>query len=312
MTMIRSIAVTTDFSSLSRRPFDAAASLARRFGAKLHLVHVAQSPEAYMAWQVMGESPAEKEGRRAELQKRLDELAASDTAFAGLAVRTHALSGEDGEAIERFQRGEGIDLIVMASHGHTGIEHFLLGSFTARVLQLVSCPVLVFRSTPGTDETPKPFLPLRILVPHDFSEPSAAALEVAMAWTREFHGRARLLSVVEDFPAEYAARAGVAGELSKMGEKARAEAEERLRAIAEKEWRGLEVETAVRVGRPAQEVLEDARSWKPELIILASRGVSPLERLNIGSVADRVVHGATSPVLVVRRPPERAIAPPAG
>lgn len=302
--MIRSIGVTTDFSPLSREPFPAAAYLARRLDADLTLVHVAEDPETYTAWQVVDESPEETERRYEELRGKLEELAAGEPSFAGLRVHRRVLPTDSGETIHRFQEREAVDLIIMASHGHTGIEHFLLGSFAARVLQLVSCPVLLFRSR--TEPSQKPaaeFEPRRILVSHDFSRASSRALDVARFWTREFDAEARLFFVLER-PAGAVGPDDGGPDLEGVLEKARTEAEKQLRKVAEEDWSGLRVSTVVRVGRPPAQILEEARSFDADLIIMASRGLSTLERLNIGSVTERVVHTATTPVLIVRREPE--------
>ena len=143
--MFHSIAVTTDFSQFSRKPFGAAADLARRFNAQLHLVHVVREPDLFTPWQIPATEPEGVRNRQVAAQKRLEDLSASEPAFDRLKVHPQAILGEPARALCKFQEHEGIDLFIMSSHGHTEPEHLALGSFAAKVLQLVSCPVLVFR-----------------------------------------------------------------------------------------------------------------------------------------------------------------------
>jgi nucleotide-binding universal stress UspA family protein len=291
--MLHSIAVTTDFSTLSRQAFAAAAALGRKHQARLYLLHVLPPPEIVKPWQLVNEPPAELDARRAAAEARLEELVTAETAFAGLDVRLRVLQGEPAEAASRFLKLEEIELVVIASHGWTGAERFPLGSFTAKVLELTTCPVLVFRATSGESSGLPGFHPKRFLVPHDFSQASGVALEVARSWARDFDAAVRLIFVADD--------RHLSGGSSEAGARVRAEGMERLERLVLEEWRGITAEAVAHIGHPAVEILEEAQSFRADLIVLASRGLSALERLAIGSTAERVIQGARCPVLVVKR-----------
>jgi nucleotide-binding universal stress UspA family protein len=233
---------------------------------------------------------------------RLEDLAASEPAFAGINVRARVLAGESAEALSKFQKHEEIDLVVIASHGHTGIQHFLLGSFAAKALQLMSCPVLLYRVTREAAERGKAaFHPGRILVPQDFSRASAGAADVACAWSREFKAEARLLFVVERLASLYGYLSGSDDGVAQYLEKVCGEGRDRLARLLREGWEGVRAEPKARIGHPAVEILREAEEYRADLIIMASRGLSGLERLAMGSVAERTIQGATCPVLVVKQ-----------
>lgn len=300
--MLHSIAVTTDFSPTSRLVFPAARSLAERFGARLHVVHVAHGPEIYTPWQIVTGSPAELRRREEEAQRRLQELVASEPAFAGFRVEPRALLGDSVESLHRFQEWEELDLIIVASRGGSTSNGLTLGSFASNVTHVATCPTLVFRTHRAASFKPGPFEPKHILVPHDFSQASNHGLEVARSWARAFDASVKLLHVVEPrMSAEERFAGGGAEQAEAYFEQIRSEGISRLDELVERtDWEGIPVRTAVGVGSPYKEILGEAAASRSDLIIMASRGLSGFERLNLGSVADRTLQGASCPVLVVR------------
>lgn len=301
--MYRSIAVTTDFSEESREAFDAAALVARKFGAKLCLLHVATSPTIMTPWQV-APGPEETEKRCKAAQSRVEDLAKQADAFAGMKVEARAIQGDSAEAVCDFQEREHADLLVMATRGHSGIKHFLLGSFTAKVLQLAPCPILVFRTYEDEGEALKQaFNPNRILVPCDFSRHSRKALEAAGSWARLFDTRVKVLYVVDQYVSPELDPETSSATVQEYYEKRVAEATAKLKELVGSSLKGVPSETAVRIGHPAVEILEEAESFGARLIAMSSRGLSALDRIAMGSVAERVIQGAKCPVLVTGRSP---------
>lgn len=141
--MFTRILVPIDFSPPSDAALEYARTIATRFGATLHLFHVAQDPyQAFYSTEVY--VPA-IEGLRdeiaAESLKRLKErLRASDLhATATVVIGTPAWS------IVEYAGGHEIDLIVMGTHGRGGMSHLLMGSVAERVVRTASCPVLTVR-----------------------------------------------------------------------------------------------------------------------------------------------------------------------
>ena len=147
----------------------------------------------------------------------------------------------------------------------------------------------------------QPFNPTRILVPCDFSRHSRAALEAARLWANAFDSTVNALYVVEeDASADKNADTSSAS-IQEYYEKHSGEASVKLKDLARSELRGVTSETAVRTGHPAVEILAEAKAFGARLIIMPSRGLTVLDRLATGSVAERVIQGARCPVLVTGR-----------
>jgi nucleotide-binding universal stress UspA family protein len=141
MTEFRRICCPTDFSEASRQALLEASDLARRNRASLTVLHVAEpvhsGPELAFA-------AAAQQIEEASAAAFLDWKLAAERIFGG-PVSSVLLSGPAPQAITRFARDTGTDLIVMASHGRTGIQRLVLGSVTEQVLRTAPCDVLVVR-----------------------------------------------------------------------------------------------------------------------------------------------------------------------
>lgn len=144
---LRRILVPIDFSDHSKNALAYAASFAGAFHAELVLVYVVEPP-VYPADFGFGQValPAiEKEMRergKAELKKLLD----SDS-LVNVSGRAIVRAGNPYLEIISSAQEEGVDLIIIATHGHTGVEHLLFGSTAEKVVRKAPCPVLIVRST---------------------------------------------------------------------------------------------------------------------------------------------------------------------
>jgi nucleotide-binding universal stress UspA family protein len=142
----------------------------------------------------------------------------------------------------------------------------------------------------------------RILVATDFSACADAALRAATALARAMGSTLAIVHVQSPLPA-YAFAEGAAPDLARLEEDQRRWAQERLEQQAETvRASGLGVSTAIRVGTPADEVVEAAREMGADLIVVGTHGRTGLNRLLIGSVAERIVRTAPCPVLTIRDP----------
>jgi universal stress protein A len=145
MTQFRRIVCPTDFSPTAGAAQRYAASLAQQYSAELVLLHVLPHPHYPLRGFGMAEAyPHLQE----ELHKRAKErLAEAAKAIApGISVRTELCDGDAYEQIVGFARDKKADLIVIGTHGHTGLKHALLGSTAERVVRLAECPVLTVRT----------------------------------------------------------------------------------------------------------------------------------------------------------------------
>lgn len=145
MALVNRILVPTDFSDTARRALDYAVELARISKAPLRLVHVHALPVVYAAEGVFV-SPLWNEAEiLLDLEDGLAKLAA-DARERGVAdVTTKVLEGSAWQAIVKAAEEGGFDLIVMGTHGRTGLAAMVVGSVTEKVVRTSSIPVLTLR-----------------------------------------------------------------------------------------------------------------------------------------------------------------------
>jgi nucleotide-binding universal stress UspA family protein len=148
MTMeIRHILAPTDFSELSQQGLKSALELAQVFGAKLSLLHVVEPPpypiEGIVPSQ-LGANLLDDLERQAsnELAQMLLETQASK-----VDVTRRVVVGIPYRKIVEVAEEEKVDLIVMTTHGRTGLSHLVMGSVAERIVRTAPCPVLTIRPT---------------------------------------------------------------------------------------------------------------------------------------------------------------------
>jgi len=148
MIAINNILVATDFGEASDSALRYGRELAGRFGATLHVLHVAENMyvTTFGAETFAAVVPEMQQEIEAAARKRLDEaLIDSD----GSGPRTKAVvmtSSSPAYAIVDYARDHAVDLIVMGTHGRGALAHLVMGSVAERVVRLASCPVLTVRS----------------------------------------------------------------------------------------------------------------------------------------------------------------------
>lgn len=313
----RTILVPLDLSARALRALRYGRAFARQFGSALHLLHVTE-PLAYptdlgYAPVVSGELETElQEGSRERLAGVVNELRQS-----GFTVEGKLRVGRPHTEIAAAAADLGVDLVVVTTHGFTGLKHVLLGSVAERVVRHAPCPVLVVREqeqefvrTDHLDQTAaqgspaeEPFRLTRLLVPTDFSEASQAALAYAAAIARAFQA-VMVLAHVTEFPYVEANLADV--DTRAFEEGARRRGEEQLTKLADAQRAtGLKVEARLLTGAAWHETVNLAKEVGSELIVAGTHGYTGLKHVLLGSTAERLVRHAPCPVLVVRR---RAVA----
>ena len=144
MPEIRRILFATDFSERSQAAWDYAALLATTFGAELHAVHVVQEPlttvpEAGLAVAAPSVNIAELLDAAKQGLERLH------VAAPGRVAERATLAGPTADEIVRYARESAADVVVIGTHGRTGLAHVLLGSIAERIVRTSPCPVLTVR-----------------------------------------------------------------------------------------------------------------------------------------------------------------------
>jgi nucleotide-binding universal stress UspA family protein len=219
-----------------------------------------------------------------------------------VAVRPNLVSGPVVSAIREAAEATSPDLVVMTSHGRGPWGRLWFGSIADQLLRRLPMPVLLVRPAEGdVDLAAKP-APRRILIPLDGSKLSERILGPATDLGRVAHAEYRLLHVVEPVLVPYHHPSGnvVAGSSLEVLNQLQQGAEAYLQGVAERlRAQGLHVETCVEIGSPvAATILGEARASGADLIALETHGRGGLTRLFLGSVADQVLQGASTPVFV--------------
>lgn len=142
--MIKNILVPIDFSDYSKNALKYAVEFAKKFSAKLFLIYVVE-PIIYPADFSMGQvaipsTDIDIQNRAEEELKKLADEIQTD-AQVEIIIKT----GKPFVEINETAREKDIDLIIIATHGHTGVEHLLFGSTAEKVVRKAPCPVLTLR-----------------------------------------------------------------------------------------------------------------------------------------------------------------------
>jgi len=152
MPELKRILVPIDFSTSSREALRRALALAPSFGARVDAMHVWEpspyvSPDS-LVW-LRGEQRSFWEHMRHELEDKLRSTVATIVEEEGAdegSVTSRVVAGYTSEMLLSTLRDEGYDLIVMGTHGRTGLSHVLLGSVAERLVRMAPCPVMTIRS----------------------------------------------------------------------------------------------------------------------------------------------------------------------
>jgi nucleotide-binding universal stress UspA family protein len=140
---LKSILVPIDFSEFSRRALEYALPLAEKFGAKVILIHVVE-PAFYPDNVIPAETEKLNTIMASEGQKMLDQLGA-EKIKPDIKSKKIVASGRPYNEIIHAAISLHADLIIMATHGYTGLKHMLMGSTAEQVIRHAPCPVLVVR-----------------------------------------------------------------------------------------------------------------------------------------------------------------------
>jgi nucleotide-binding universal stress UspA family protein len=289
--MIKRIMVPLDGSHLAEQALPLARTLASTFEAELLLTMAVVSGDHYVN--------EETEGMLAEAGRLASEqyLGATQQQLAneGFHVRTAVASARPHIAISSLCDLERVDLIIMTTHGRSGVTRWTMGSVADKVLRTTNTPLILIHPTP---QGAPPSAIARIVVALDGSELAEAALPLAQRMAKAIKAKLHLVRAVVPptaiFGAEY-----LPGTLPVL-EEMEAEATRYLETTVEKlQSTGLTTTAIVRTGIPAEVILAEA--CEPgDIVVMSTHGRSGVDRWFLGSVADAVVRHGDIPVLVVR------------
>jgi nucleotide-binding universal stress UspA family protein len=230
----------------------------------------------------------------------LDAEAEKLRSVGGTLAQTHLVEGGVPQEIVGLAETIGAGLIVVGSRGRGGLRRALMGSVSDSVVRHAHCPVLVVRD----GESPRDFLPGRILLAVDGSEEASTAAQTTAELAERTDSELHVVHVGEVEPVFHPERHGYRARYEELQEEARRLLEGQ---VGEIEAAGVTVSRAyLRMGRPDEEIVGLAEEIGADLIATGSRGVGGMRRALMGSASDSVVRHAHCPVLVVRTKEEQA------
>jgi nucleotide-binding universal stress UspA family protein len=297
MIRVNKILVGYDFSKGADRALVEAARIARKTDATVIIACVEVMHRDLQSMETNAATRSEK--LHQQLEERWKSL---NGEAAGLfdALKTEYSVLRDvaaAPALLQFADDEGIDLIVVGTHGRRGLRRMLMGSVAEEIVRKAPCTVLTARHHDvklGDD------FHRTILAPVDFSSHSLRALRHARAIADLFDHDLLVLHVLEErlHPAFY--NTGMFSQYDfdpDIEDRTKAELARFYQAAG-----GPEVRTdyAVRRGHAVKEIVQAARESDPSMIVMATHGLTGLDHFLMGSVAEKVVRHAESPVVTIK------------
>jgi len=289
MIKFKNILYATDFSSASEAALPYAKALAEQYGATVHALHV-RMPATYP---IVGPEAMPQVIEAAEELAKFEARQLHDM-FPTTAHDVCVTEGELWTAVENMIREQKIDMIIIGTHGRTGIGRALLGSAAEEIFRKATCPVLTVG--PHISKDTEHRLEMKeILFATDFSEESIGALPYAVSLAQEHQAYLTILHVIGE---------PEVGDLINT-ELYMASTLRRLRELVPNEadhWCMPEFEVAR--GNAAEKIMETAETVGADLIVLGVRsardGAGAVTHL-LRPTAHRIITQATCPVLTVCR-----------
>ena len=298
--MMRTILVPLDGSRLAELVLPHARRLATLMNATLLLVRVAQT------WSVRSDPREPQVPSIVEAEHYLRQVEQALTRD-GFTVRTKVMYDDATHAILRAATTDGVDLIMMSTHGRSGVGRAVLGSVADQVLHAATAPVLLVRAAhqPGLQRE-GPYH--KILVPLDRT--ALAERAVRYVATAAFAQNAEIILLHTEHPTPVTVAPGAMGYMSFVAEQVdrhadeeaerhRTEARSYLEATADAYLHGHGWQAYVAIGDPVESILQLSNDDGVELIAMATHARIGVDRLVHGSVAAGVLHRADVPVLLL-------------
>jgi nucleotide-binding universal stress UspA family protein len=221
--------------------------------------------------------------------------------FSSGRVKTKAIIGDDPVgAILAYSLEQGVDLIAMSTHGRSGLGRWVIGSVAYKLIHSTAIPLLLVRPR-GDDKAPFEGKPLNtIVVPLDGSELAEMALAYGEGLARQMGLNISLIRVVSTPVMTYPGTEATAYDPKMLADIENAAAGYLQQKQTELGKKGLKIEYKVKVGNPAEHVIDFAEGHEGTLIVMSTHGRSGIARWILGSVADRILRESHGPILLIR------------
>lgn len=217
--------------------------------------------------------------------------------------RSVILRGKAADQILDYVERNKIDIIAAASHGHSGIRRWVIGSTIDKIIRGTKAPVLLVHSKEKGSISRQVAAFTHVLLPLDGSKAAEAALPITEFIANKTNVRVSLLRVVSPLVDQYAGppEGYVVDYTGKVMQALEEEAVDYLKQTAKLfEEKGILVSTTMIVGTPASETLKYIEKQKVDLVVMSTHGRTGFGRWILGSVADKVLHSVEIPLLLIR------------
>lgn len=294
--MFEKILVPLDGSTLSEKALHPALDLAEWSNGEILLVRVPTysnagipiSPEHEYSWPQ--DQPAPMHGESVDYLREVKQKISDRN----VPIRNMVVSGDRAGVIVDIAKTEKADLIIMSTHGRTGISRWILGSVTSRVLSTAACPVMAVHREEQVGH---------ILITLDGSTLSEKAIVPGLTLAKAFSAKVTLLRVLTDLESDpNTLPENIALQEEHEIEKVASEqAKTYLKDLIEiHHTESLNIQSAVLQGPVHATILDFASQNKVDLISMTTHGHSGLHRWIYGSVTEKVLHNTDCAVLIVR------------
>ena len=308
--MYKNMLIPVDGSKLAESAFIYAKELAGRLGSNVTILHVVDPRESEtlpMHRAYVNHSAEIVRRRVSDIQKRLGKKQGTGEPR----VSGEVAVGHAAEEILRYTAEKGVDLIVMSTHGRTGMWRWVLGSVADKVLRASPVPVLLVRSETAEKGGFEKWTEITVVVPLDGSLLAESVLPHVQALAQQVGNE--MLNVVLVRVCEPPAMPAVAGpEVPFDWQKLMDENWAACKKVTKEYLTGVEThlkQTGLSVRSEAieqvklsvaEEIVEYADKIPYSLVVMATHGRSGASRWAYGSIAHKVLTGSSSPVLMVR------------
>ena len=289
---VRNVLLATDFSAFSETALYYAAAVAQRSAATVHVVHVIV-PEAWQYY-CAETMPIPFEQLREGAERQMTYFLQSD-ALKNVPHRAWIEEGPVWDALQGFLASHPVDFLVVGTHGRTGLKKILLGSVAEEIIRLSPCPVLAVGPQAERDRA---VAVREILFATDFTAESLAALPIALDQATKYGAHLNFLHVVPE-PHRKALP---------DSDRVVAYLEENLKALVPTEaGNGRDPACLVKVGEPAEMILQAAQEIPADMIVLGVHPAGALPGHSLGSTVYKVLCEASCPVLTAAGEGKRAV-----
>jgi nucleotide-binding universal stress UspA family protein len=287
------ILVPIDFSPFSDYAIDYAIFLSQKYGAEITLFHVIVLYEADVDEEVHVKQLEEIVKRKEQSTSGLMDRRQQKFIDKNLRISSHIMRGiSPPNSILEYSEKHKFDLILMGTHGRTGIKNWIYGSVTEKVVRLSKTAVLTLHKSPESIQINK------ILVPVDFSDNSRDGIEDAVMVANDFDAEVEFIHIIEQQlqPSFHVVGIESIFAINPDLKKITSEKLEEFCNITD-----VKSTFTVLEGAAHQSIADYAKESGADLIIMSTRGYTGLDHLLIGSTTERVVRVAECPVLTVGR-----------